>query len=93
MVAKCGFCGGTGTRMIVLEPYGAPRRLGAVACGKCGAVLGVTDLPDAGAMLHHQAERLEGLRHHIEVLERQVGALSREIERIETHLTRHHGAP
>ena len=92
MVAKCGFCGATGTRLVVVEPYGAPRRLGAVACGKCGAVLGITDLHDAGTLLHHQGERLDGLRHHVEVLERQVEALARELERIETRLTRHHGA-
>ena len=91
MTAKCGFCGASGTNLVGLEPLGSPRRIGGVACGRCGAVLGVIDLPDAGALLHHQAERIAGLRHHVGALERQLENLARDIERVETNLRRPHG--
>jgi hypothetical protein len=74
-IAKCGFCGAFGTKIVEIEPNGAHYKQYAICCQSCNSVLSTTGYWDAGALLKEQEKRLA-------IIEQKIGSLVSEVQRL-----------
>lgn len=74
-IAKCGFCGASGTKVVEIEPSGANYKQYAICCLSCNSVMSTTGYWDAGALLKDQEKRLA-------IMEQTIGRLVSEVQRL-----------
>lgn len=55
---KCGFCQGLRFEVSTIDPASANFKMLATICASCGAVLGVTEFFNIGALLKKLAQKL-----------------------------------
>jgi hypothetical protein len=67
--AKCGHCGGSGTKISEISPTGAAYKQNAICCTSCNAILGVTGYYDTGAMIKKQEAEIQKLKQTVDQLD------------------------
>lgn len=81
MIAKCGHCGGTGTKVAEIAPLGGAYKQTAICCSACSAILGVTGYFDTGALLKQQEAKINALTSAL-------GSISHDLDTIRQSLQR-----
>lgn len=79
-VAKCGHCGKSGTKAIMIEPADARYKQTAICCASCNAILGVTGFYDEGQLLKDAEARANALAQKVNHIEHQLAQLSYDIQ-------------
>jgi hypothetical protein len=59
--SRCANCEGSLFEMIQNSPTKSAYKMNFIQCSKCGAVVGVVDYFNVGAMLHKQGEALKAI--------------------------------
>lgn len=82
MLAKCGHCNGTGTKIVEIQPQGAAFKQNAICCASCSSTLGVVGYFDAGALIKNQEAKITSLASQIAELSSELIAIRQTLQRV-----------
>ena len=81
-IAKCGHCGNSGTRLIVIEPAGGNYQQSATCCSSCNAILGISGYYDEAQLLMNAEAKVDALAQKVSDIEHQLRWVSQAIQNL-----------
>lgn len=79
--SKCGHCGSHSIEVKTVAPGGSRFKLSAVQCASCGAIFGVTDFKNIGAVLEIQDKAIGEIAKRLRSVEGTTDEILRSLRR------------